>query len=395
MSKTEKMRDKLATIQKDRAEFEKKKNELAAQMTLMSNNAKRGKGSISQTALSPTGSSTDLFSVSDKGQGGGAAKATVAAGTNPNPGPSLPRLHEHHQQQHYAESHSNPPSPITPTTTTTPTPAAVSNLQQQQQQPKDQYAITPVTKSAVIDVGIGFDADGNLPEDKKPKAPTDGTKPRPGVMSRHNSSSRGELKGGGDLLPGGFAFDPLTAYNRLPSKMGSITCIGMTAMVLLPAAVPAVPRISDWCYEAPVKSSPPFVKAAQLSAQYEIIRLLGRGSFGDVNLAKDPSTNRFVAACNHSFVAACDHLLLRCCLQPFVAWSRSVHVLFAPAHYPSFLLAPHTHSLQIHTPSFPRQVLRHQEHVLFQRERLRDHHGGDPGAAPQQVLGLFGLSPLC
>ena len=40
-SKTDKMRDKLASIQKDRVEFEKKKKELAAQMTAMSNGAKR------------------------------------------------------------------------------------------------------------------------------------------------------------------------------------------------------------------------------------------------------------------------------------------------------------------------------------------------------------------
>ena len=321
------MLDKLATIQKDRAEFEKKKNELAAQMTQMSNAAKRGnKGSISQTALSaPSGSTPDLFSVSDKGQGGGTRMAGAGTGTvNPIPGPSLPRLHEHQQQQQKhqqqqqqqqhqqqqqqqqhinAESHSNPPLLIAPTAippaATSPTNSIQQSQQQQQHLPKDQYAIIPVTKSAVIDVGIGFDAEGNLPEDKRPKAPTDGTKPKPGSTARHNPS-KAEHKsagGGGDLLNGGSAFDPLTAYNRLPQKPGSITCIGMTAMVVLPTAVPAVPRISDWCYEAPIKSSPPFVKSAQMVAQYEVIRLLGRGSFGDVNLAKDPSTNRFVAAC--------------------------------------------------------------------------------------------------
>jgi hypothetical protein len=78
-SKTEKMRDKLATIQKDRAEFEKKKKELAAQMSAMSNIAKQragGKGSHSNL-LSPSGSSASLNSLFT--DSGGSAKVMMWA----------------------------------------------------------------------------------------------------------------------------------------------------------------------------------------------------------------------------------------------------------------------------------------------------------------------------
>jgi hypothetical protein len=68
----------------------------------------------------------------------------------------------------------------------------------------------------------------------------------------------------------------------------------MTAMTIMPVVTPSLGRLSDWSYDAPIKSVPPFFKAAQMTAMYETIRLLGRGSFGDVNLAKDCSSNRCV-----------------------------------------------------------------------------------------------------
>lgn len=48
--------------------------------------------------------------------------------------------------------------------------------------------------------------------------------------------------------------------------------------------IPPGTRISDWCYTGPIESAPPTVKSREL---YENIRLLGRGSFGEVNLAKN------------------------------------------------------------------------------------------------------------
>lgn len=54
--------------------------------------------------------------------------------------------------------------------------------------------------------------------------------------------------------------------------------------------MPSGPRVSDWCYSAPLDShAPPQVKTREL---YENVRLLGRGSFGEVNLVKNVEDNK-------------------------------------------------------------------------------------------------------
>lgn len=54
--------------------------------------------------------------------------------------------------------------------------------------------------------------------------------------------------------------------------------------------MPSGPRISDWCYCAPLDSpAPPTVKSREM---YENVRLLGRGSFGEVNLVKNVEDNK-------------------------------------------------------------------------------------------------------
>lgn len=54
--------------------------------------------------------------------------------------------------------------------------------------------------------------------------------------------------------------------------------------------MPSGPRVSDWCYSAPLDSpAPPTVKSREL---YENVRLLGRGSFGEVNLVKNTEDNK-------------------------------------------------------------------------------------------------------
>lgn len=53
--------------------------------------------------------------------------------------------------------------------------------------------------------------------------------------------------------------------------------------------VPTAPRVSDWCYTGDLESMPPIVKEMEL---YEILRLLGRGAFGEVNLAKNKEDHK-------------------------------------------------------------------------------------------------------
>ena len=55
--------------------------------------------------------------------------------------------------------------------------------------------------------------------------------------------------------------------------------------------VPSGSRVSDWCFIGAIDSTPPVVKSAEV---YESIRLLGRGSFGDVFLVKNVDDNRLL-----------------------------------------------------------------------------------------------------
>lgn len=56
--------------------------------------------------------------------------------------------------------------------------------------------------------------------------------------------------------------------------------------------IPTGARISDWCFVGPLESPPPTVKSREL---YENVRLLGRGSFGEVNLVKNSEDSKLFA----------------------------------------------------------------------------------------------------
>lgn len=56
--------------------------------------------------------------------------------------------------------------------------------------------------------------------------------------------------------------------------------------------VPAGPRVSDWSYTGDIDSIPPSIKSL---VTYEIVRLLGRGAFGEVNLVKNLEDNKLYA----------------------------------------------------------------------------------------------------
>ena len=57
--------------------------------------------------------------------------------------------------------------------------------------------------------------------------------------------------------------------------------------VIEPYVMPPGLRVSDWCFFGSLDSTPPVVKSHDI---YENIRLLGRGSFGDVYLGKTKLT---------------------------------------------------------------------------------------------------------
>lgn len=53
--------------------------------------------------------------------------------------------------------------------------------------------------------------------------------------------------------------------------------------------VPTGPKISDWCYNGSIDSSPPILKGQEM---YEEVRFLGRGSYGTVDLMKNKEENK-------------------------------------------------------------------------------------------------------
>lgn len=66
---------------------------------------------------------------------------------------------------------------------------------------------------------------------------------------------------------------------------GGITPFSVDPLVYMPTGL----RVSEWCFTGKLDSTPPIVKA---NGVYENIRLLGRGSFGDVYLVKNVDDNK-------------------------------------------------------------------------------------------------------
>mmetsp|Transcript_26489 Transcript_26489/g.36473 ORF Transcript_26489/g.36473 Transcript_26489/m.36473 type:complete len:761 (+) Transcript_26489:177-2459(+) len=69
----------------------------------------------------------------------------------------------------------------------------------------------------------------------------------------------------------------------LPSIQTQISSVGF---------IPLGTRISDWCYTGSLDSAPPVVKSDEL---YDMVRHIGRGSYGDVNLVKNTEDNKLFA----------------------------------------------------------------------------------------------------
>jgi len=60
----------------------------------------------------------------------------------------------------------------------------------------------------------------------------------------------------------------------------------------VPVIVPVCTRVSDWCFNGDVNGLPPTIK---VNDKYETIRLLGRGSFGEVLLIKNLEDSKLFA----------------------------------------------------------------------------------------------------
>ena len=74
---------------------------------------------------------------------------------------------------------------------------------------------------------------------------------------------------------------------KSPSKSTMVGEISMNydASLFMPTGL----RVSDWCFNGSLDSSPPVVKS---NGVYESIRPLGRGAFGDVYLVKNIDDNK-------------------------------------------------------------------------------------------------------
>lgn len=85
------------------------------------------------------------------------------------------------------------------------------------------------------------------------------------------------------------ATSPMPSARDVTGGANSSTSVASDGTVAANLIMPTGPRVSDWCYVSPLDSLPPIVKSRDL---YENIRLLGRGSFGEVNLVKNVEDNK-------------------------------------------------------------------------------------------------------
>ena len=187
MSKADKMRGRLATIQKDREEFERQKRELEADMNVGRNNmSKINKGLRNNVILEEP--------------------IVVDAQKTPH--------HHHHNGRASGGSHTN----------------THTNGANAQNTPKYGHPEPFFPGSQNMSSSIGANASGGI----------------------------------------GSTTSNISQLNIMPSG----------------------PRVSDWCYSAPLDSpAPPQVKSREL---YENVRLLGRGSFGEVILVKNVEDNKLL-----------------------------------------------------------------------------------------------------
>jgi transglutaminase/protease-like cytokinesis protein 3 len=95
-----------------------------------------------------------------------------------------------------------------------------------------------------------------------------------------NANNNSSFHGANSSSINGMSFGASTSGAGSPNPRDSI----VDKSNELSSPMPTGPRITDWSYTAPLDSTPPVVKSREL---YENVRLLGRGSFGEVSLVKN------------------------------------------------------------------------------------------------------------
>lgn len=211
MSKTDKMRGRLASIQKDREEFERQRKELENDMSVGRNNmSKINKGLRNNVILEEP-------IVVDSSIGNHSSHSIHSHGKSGTERPSHPSSRASSNGEGYAGLNS-------------PMNAGNSN--------------SPMSAGFAANhfYSVGSNASNN----------------------NSNSNNNGIL------------------------NTGAIAGAGVSGNQL--GIMPSGPRVSDWCYSASLDSpAPPAVKSREM---YESVRLLGRGSFGEVNLVKNIEDNK-------------------------------------------------------------------------------------------------------
>eukprot|EP01041_Mallomonas_annulata_P008864 gene8864-18362_t len=86
---------------------------------------------------------------------------------------------------------------------------------------------------------------------------------------------------------------PSRMVKRLPSKTTNAIIEAPSGSPspsrTIALTIPSTPMLSEWAFTGPTDSTPPIFKNQDL---YEYVRLLGRGSFGTVDLVKNVEDNK-------------------------------------------------------------------------------------------------------
>jgi len=79
------------------------------------------------------------------------------------------------------------------------------------------------------------------------------------------------------------------SIKKQPSKMKKVPSKSNLNADVTKTPVPSCAMLSEWVFTGTIESTPPSYKTQEM---YETVRLLGRGSFGTVDLVKNVEDNR-------------------------------------------------------------------------------------------------------